>query len=358
LSNVQDGNDADIDSTSRMTVFANAESTGSSVAINGNSNTALGVVNNAVNSMAVSAVTLDGAAAVGGIVASTNTTTADYALNSVQGASGTADSTATSSIYNLDKAEVATTGTTGSVITLTGNMTTAEGSANRIQNQLFVLATDNGATAALNNSQTSSAVVNSTASSSVGYTLTTALAADNADASSISVDGNSTMALARGNSASNALNYKVGASYTGNTGATITGVASVGATAAVLNAQTNSGAVEATSTGATYSLALNSADGAAALNSNATLANNSVAATAFGNIASNSLNMTTFGAGVPSIALASNQVSQGAVSATATNVSFGMTVGTTTGSALRVDGNNTTAQAVANSSVNTMNGGN
>jgi hypothetical protein len=88
------------------------------------------------------------------------------------------------------------------------------------------------------------------------------------------------------------------------------------------------------------------------------LANNSVAATAFGNVASNSLNMTTFGAGVPSSALASNQVSQGAVTASATNVSFGMTVGTTTGSALRVDGNNTTAQAVANSSVNTMNGGN
>jgi hypothetical protein len=370
LSNVQDGSQADIDAESRMTVFANAESTGSSVAINGNSNTALGVINNAVNSIAVSAVTLDGENSVGGIASGSNTTTADYALNSVQNAAddgvlATLDgvtSTATSSIYNLDKLDTTPvnpiTGTTGSVITLTGNITTAEGSANRIQNQLSVSATDNGATAALNNSQTSAAVVNASATSTVGYALTTIGTAINADASSISVDGNSTMALARGNSASNALNYKVGASYTGNTGATITGVASVGATAAVLNAQTNSGALEATSTGATYSLALNSADGAAALNSNATLANNSVAATAFGNVASNSLNMTTFGAGVPSSALASNQVSQGAVTATATNVSFGMTVGTTTGSALRVDGNNTTAQAVANSSVNTMNGGN
>jgi hypothetical protein len=361
LSNVQDGNDADIDSTSRMTVFANAESTGSSVAINGNSNTALGVVNNAVNSIAVSAVTLDGENIVGGIVSGTNTTTADYALNSVQGASGTADSIATSLIYNLDADDGTRTGdlgTTGSVITLSGNMTTAEGSANRIQNQLSVSATNNGATAALNNSQTSSADVNSTASSAVGYALTTVGTAINADASSISVDGNSTMALARGNSASNALNYNVGASYTGNNGATITGVTSVGATAAVLNAQTNSGAVSATSDTATYALSLNSGTVAAALNSNATLANNSSTATAFGNVATNSLNMITFGAGVPSSALASNQVNTGPVSATATNVSFGMTVGTTTGSALRNVGNNTTAQAVGNSSVNTIGGGN
>jgi hypothetical protein len=358
LSNVQDGNAAEIATTSKMTVFANAESSGSSVAINGNSNTALGVVNNAVNSIGVSAVTLDGAAAVGGIVASSNTTTADYALNSVQGASGSALSTARSDISNLDTASANNTGIVGSVITMTGNATTAEGSANRISNQVSVSATDNGATAALNSSQTSAALVISTATSTAGYALTTADAVINANASSISVDGNSTMALARGNSASNALNYNVGASYTGNTGATITGVASVGATAAVLNAQTNSGAVTAISSGTSYSLALNSGTGAAALNSNATLANNSAAASAFGNVSTSSLNMTTFGAGVPSSALASNQVNQGVITATANNVSFGMTVGTTSGSALRVGGNNTTAQAVANSSVNSMNGGN
>jgi hypothetical protein len=366
LSNVQDGDAANIDSDSEMSVFANAASTGSSVAINGNSNTALGVVNNAVNSIAVSAVTLTGTASDGGIVSGTNTTTADYALNSVQGASGNVDSIATSSIYNQENTvlepnggDPTTSGTIGSVITLTGNMTTAEGSANRIANQLSVSATDNGATAALNNSQTSSTDVNSTASSSVGYALTTAGTVKNADASSISVDGNSTTALARGNSASNALNYNVGASYSApTTAAAVTGITSVAATAAVLNAQTNDGAVSAISSGTTYSLALNSANGAAALNSNATLANNSVAATAFGNVATNSLNMITFGAGVPSSALASNQVNTGAVSATATNVNFGMTVGTTQGSALRNVGNNTTAQAVGNSSVNTIGGGN
>ena len=389
LSNAQDGSAAQIQADSDMDISANAESTGSSVAINGNSNTALGVINNAVNSMSVSAVTLGGtdvtplvAAPTGSAPAvsidgTNNETTADYALNSVQSASGSVASNATSTIYNVDDTSattgtgpaVVTTGTTNSVITLTGNMTTAEASANRIANQLSVSGTDNGATAALNNSQTSLAAttVQSTATSSVGYAQETLPAGRSADASSISVDGNSTMALARGNSASNALNYNVGATYSGNDGAFVTGSTSLNATAAVLNNQTNGAGVSATSGSVNYSLALNdgvvstgtgATAGAAVLNSNATLANNSVAANAFGNVATNSLNMITFGAGVPSSALASNQVNTGAVSATATNVSFGMTVGTTQGSALRNGGNNTTAQAVGNSSVNSMNGGN
>lgn len=359
LSNVQDGDSADIDSTSNMTVFANADTSGSSVALNGNSNTALGVVNNAINSISVSAVTLKGDNAVASITASSNSTTADYALNSVQDASGNVDSTATSSIYNFDKTDAIPVGTDASVITMTGNATTAEGSANRVANQLSVSATDNGATAALNNSQDSTAIVNATATSTVGYTITGAVAVVAATDSSIAINGNSTVSLARGNSASNILNYTVGASYTGNTGADITGVTTVAANAAVLNNQSNGGAVIATSTGAEYTLDLASASGVnAALNSNATIANNTVVANAFGNTATNSLTMSTFGSGVPSSAVASIQSNTAAVSAYATNVTFGMTVGQNSGSALRVSGNNTTAQAFGNSSVNSISGGN
>jgi autotransporter-associated beta strand protein len=431
LSNVQDGNAAEIVSVSKMTVFANAESSASSVAINGNSNTALGVINNAVNSIGVSAVMLDGAATVGGIVAATNTTTADYALNSVQGASGSVASTARSDIYNLDKTETDTAGTTGSAITLTGNATTAEGSANRISNQSSASATENGATAGLNNSQASAAGVTVNATSSVGYGLASLLAVVPATDSSISVDGNGTTALARGNSASNALNYNA-TSYSGPASTTLAAIgttATVDAAVAMRNGQNNSGAVGATSTGAAYTLELNSGTGAGALNSSTKLANNSVAANGFGNVASNALNATTsgatapsvgllnaqsndttgtvsttatgttftlilnsdgigatnsnammanntlssnaygnvatnsltmaaFGAGVPSSAVSSVQSNAAAISATATNVTFGMTVGSNSGSALRVGGNNTTAQAVANSSVNSINGGN
>ena len=427
LSNVQDGNEAEIVSVSKMTVFANAESSASSVALNGNSNTALGVINNAVNSIAVSAVTLDGSAAVGGIVASSNTTTADYALNSVQGASGPLASTARLDIYNLDKDAASTTGTVGSVITLTGNATTAEGTANRITNALSALATDNGATAGLNSSQASAAGVTVNATSSVGYGLASLLAVVPATDSSISVDGNSTTALARGNSASNALNYNA-TSYSGPTTlAAIGTTATLDAALAMRNGQTNSGAIGATSTGAAYTLALNSGTVAGALNSSIKLTNNAVATNGFGNVASNALDATTsgaaapsigllndqansggvttlangatftlalnsdgigatnssavmtnntvssnaygnmatnnvamaaFGAGVPSSAVSSVQSNSAAISATATNVTFGMTVGSNSGSALRSNGNNTTVQAVANSSVSTIGGGN
>ena len=427
LSNVQDGNEAEIVSVSKMTVFANAESSASSVALNGNSNTALGVINNAVNSIGVSAVTLDGSAAVGGIVASSNTTTADYALNSVQGASGTAASTARSDIYNLDKDAASTTGAAGSVITLTGNATTAEASANRISNLLSALATDNGATAGLNNSQASAAGVTVNATSSVGYGLASLLAVVPSTDSSISVDGNSTTALARGNSAGNALNYNA-TSYSGPTTlAAIGTTATLDAAVAMRNGQTNSGAIGATSTGAAYTLALNSGTVAGALNSSIKLTNNAVATNGFGNVASNALDATTsgatapsigllndqansggvttlangatftlvlnsdgigstnssammtnntvssnaygnmatnnvtmaaFGAGVPSSAVSSVQSNSAAISATATSVTFGMTVGSNSGSALRSNGNNTTVQAVANSSVSTIGGGN
>ena len=430
LSNVQDGNAAEIASTSKMTVFANAESSASSVALNGNSNTALGVINNAVNSVGVSAVTLDGSATVGGIVAATNTTTADYALNSVQGASGTLASTARSDISNLDFASTDNTGITGSAITMTGNATTAEGSANRVSNALSASATDNGATAGLNNSQASDADVTVNAVSTVGTTLAGVGIVVAATNSSISVDGNSTTALARGNSASNALNYN-DTSYSGPTTlAAITDTTSVAAAISMRNGQTNSGALNATSTGAAYNVSLDAAAtvAAGALNSSAKLANNTVAANGFGNVASNSMNVTTaganapsavvlnaqsndatgtvttlatgttftlalnsdgigatnsnammtnntvssnaygnmamnnvtmasFGAGVASSAVSSIQSNSAAISATATNVTFGMTVGSNSGSALRSNGNNTTVQAVANSSVNSINGG-
>jgi hypothetical protein len=431
LSNVQDGNAAEIASTSKMTVFANAESSASSVALNGNSNTALGVINNAVNSIGVSAVTLDGSATVGGIVASSNTTTADYALNSVQGASGTLASTARTDISNLDFASTDNTGITGSAITMTGNATTAEGSANRVSNALSASATDNGATAGLNNSQASDADVTVNAVSTVGTTLAGTGIVVAATNSSISVDGNSTTALARGNSASNALNYN-DTSYSGPTTlAAITDTTSVAAAISMRNGQTNSGALNATSTGAAYNVSLDAAAtvAAGALNSSAKLANNTVAANGFGNVASNSMNVTTagdnapsavvlnaqsndatgtvttlatgttftlalnsdgigatnsnammtnntvssnaygnmamnnvtmaaFGAGVPSSAVSSVQSNSAAISATATNVTFGITVGSNSGSAFRVGGNNTTAQAVGNSSVTSINGGN
>lgn len=380
LSNVQDGDTANIDATSRMTAYANAAADGSSVAINGNSNTSLGVINNASNAMTVSAVTLDGSASKSEIVTSTDTATADYAMMNVQSAGGDLDSTASTILFNTEKgtagftdgaltftgADTSTAGTVDSRVAINSNATMAEASANRVANSVQISAVDNGATAALGNSQTSTATVDAKATTTASFGIQTTGTVIAADGSAINMDGNTTTALARGNSANNAMTYTASATYSGNVGAAITGSASAGATAVVLNDQANSGAVNAVANQAVYAIALNAAGtpgdnpvaGTAASGSAFSNNNNAVNALAYGNSAVNSLNMSTFGAGLPSSAVSSVQSNNAAVTATASGVQFSMSaVGTTTGSVMRTAGNSVTAQAVGNSSVSTIGGG-
>ena len=188
--------------------------------------------------------------------------------------------------------------------------------------------------------------------------MTTAATGVALSASSVNLDGNSTTALARGNTANNTLNYSVGASYTGLEGATVTDVTSAEATAVVLNDQANTGGVTATSSNASYGIVLNSGTaGTAMSNSSASLSNNSVNALAYGNSAVNNLTMGTFGAGLPSSAISNVQTNGGVIKAEATNVTFNMGVtGSSTGSVIRNTGNGVTAQAVGNSSVSTIGG--
>lgn len=365
LNNVQSGSGADIDSKSEMTLYSNIASSGSSIAINGNSNTALAAVNNANNTMAISGTAIDGSTSSAGVNVTAGTTTADYALNNKQTATGLLDSTAKTTAYNIDNADTTTTGILNGSATMSKNSTTAEASANRVANSLAVSATDNGATAAVGNVQTSDATVNAVASSS-NYSL--ALEANSAgtggtayagSGSSLAMEGNTTTALARGNSASNALNYTVGVSYTGiSTDPTVTGTTAATAGALILNSQSNTGGVSAAASSVQYSLALNDGTTGSALNSTATMGNNAATAVAYGNSVTNSLTMATYGAGIPSSAIANNQSNSGAVSATATGVAFAMTpTGVASGSAMRNSGNTVTAQAVGNSSVSTIGGG-
>ena len=232
-------------------------------------------------------------------------------------------------------------------------------------NSLAVSATDNGATAALGNEQVSSAGVTATASSSsYKLDLTTAVATTYAaSASSVAVEGNTTMALARGNSASNALNYNVNVAYTGiATAPTFAGTTEASAGAVVLNAQTNTGGVAANANSVVYAVGLSGTGTGAsgsALNSSASIGNNTTSAVAFGNAATNTLTMATWSAGIPSSAISSNQVNGGAVTATATGVGYTMTpTGPASGSAFRNSGNSISAQAIGNSSVSTIGGGN
>jgi len=371
----QDG-DTVVDAESTMTVFGNAAMVDSSLALNSNSNTALGVLNNAINSVNVAATTLNAATAARA-VGSTNSaglSTADYVLNSLQNAEGSVDSSATSTVINLEKgngtsayaADTKSDGTIGSAVSIANNSNTAEASANRVSNQLTVAATDIGATAALYNAQTNDADTTSVASSVVGFLMTTETTSLNnaVDGSRVTMNGNSTTALARGNSASNVLNYAVAANYSASTDpGVVTASTAVTATASVLNSQTNTADVSATTTGSTFTAVLNdSSTNAASLyaanNSSVTMANNAVQSVAYGNVASNALNMVSFGAGVPSSALSSNQSNTGAVEAITTGTTFGVTqYGAASGSALRVTGNSAVAQAMGNNSINTIGGG-
>jgi hypothetical protein len=181
----------------------------------------------------------------------------------------------------------------------------------------------------------------------------------------MSVEGNTTTAVARGNAATNTLNYTVGVAYSGfATGptATVAGGAITGATggAVILNDQTNAQTVSAEALNDSYTVALNAAGAlGSALNSQVSLANNTTNALAFGNSATNTLTMATYRNGIPSSAIATNQVNSGAVTATATSIAYTITpTGNVSGSALRSSGNMTSAQAIGNSSVSTIGGGN
>lgn len=364
LNNVQSGDGAVINSKSEMTLYSNAASSDSSIAINGNSNTALAVVNNANNSVAVSGTAIDGWAYSAEVDMHQNITTADYALNSNQYASGQLSSTALTTAYNTDSTDTTTTGILNGSATLSKNATTAEASANRVANSLAVSATNNGATAAIGNEQHSDTGVTAVASSS-SYNL--ALQADSGEAgtayaasgSSLAMEGNSTTALARGNSASNALNYTVGVSFSGVTAKPdIVGNNSPAAGVLIANSQMNDGNVEAVASNVGYSLALNAGNTGSALNSTATMGGNTTTAVAYGNSVNNSLTMATFGAGIPSSAISNSQSNNGLVTAAASGVAFAMTpTGTANGSAFRNSGNSVTAQAVGNSSVSTIGGG-
>ena len=357
LANAQDGATADIDADSRMTVFANVAADGSSIAMSGNANTALGVVNNASNTIAVSAVSLDGAPDVAEFDLTTDTATADYALLNRQSAEGAALSNARTDLYNTDYNRSATSGTQDSRVAMNANTTMAEASANRVANSIQLSALDNGATAALGNVQSSNTTVTATSATVAQFAIDTDVTPTALSGSAINMDGNATTALARGNTANNAMTYSVGATYSGLDGATISGGASVAATATVLNDQVNSGAVSASSTSASYAIALNAGTGTAVSGSSVSAGNNAVNALAFGNSAVNSLTMATFGAGLPSSAVNSVQSNSGAVTATATSVAFNMNAtGATTGSVMRSTGNGVTAQAVGNSSVSSIAG--
>jgi len=164
--------------------------------------------------------------------------------------------------------------------------------------------------------------------------------------------------LARGNSASNALNYNA-TSYSGPTTlAAIGTTATLDAALAMRNGQTNSGAIGATSTGAAYTLALNSGAVAGTLNSSIKLTNNAVATNGFGNVASNALDATTSGAAAPSVGLLNDQANSGGVTTLANGATFTLAlnsdgIGATNSNAMMTN-NTVSSNAYGNMAMNNV----
>lgn len=362
LQSTQSGTAA-VTATSTQELFAPAASTASTVRLSGNSNTALGVMNDATNTLSVSAVntlppgatgsaTLNETGSADNVVA-----TGDHVLSNRQSAASTVGSTANTSIHNDDNA-APTPGLINGALTISGNSTFAEASANRATNTATVASSaTQGASVGIVNVQGSTAGVTATASTVANATLAGAVPLNG---SSVSLDGNTTVALARGNAATNVLESSGGSSYGG---AATVGSSSlvgtplalnVGASAAILNSQSNSGAVSATSVGTSYQVALNST-GAGVSSGSVGVTGNALAAQAVGNSATNRLTQTALNTGAPSAAIGNYQVNTGAVTATVTSVNFGVGVSGAVGnSTLRTTGNQITASATGNSAVSAI----
>ena len=370
LSSQQGGSGA-VSATSDLDVFASAAVSGSKVDLSGNTNTSLAVQNDVVNTVAVSGNDLapvDTAVNVD-LNGTPGEASGDHLLANTQTASTSVTSSATTRLYNRDEFLAETSGLQDSTFSIADNRTVAEASANRASNMLSLEGTSSmGANGGVMNVQTSSAAVQSTATTTTGVTLGadgTAVPATAAlNASTLSVAGNSTGALARGNSGTNVLNVEAGAVYGATTattaGSTLGAGGSVGATVGILNNQNNTGTVQALSSNASYNVALNGNGAANPLMSTGTVSinGNAIQAEAYGNSVTNAMTVAALNSGAPTAAVGSYQSNTAAVTAQVTSASFMLenTSGSMAGSALHVGGNLVSATAIGNQATSSITG--
>jgi hypothetical protein len=365
LQSVQVG-DAPVNASSTSALFAPAGSSASGVSLSGNGNTALGVINDATNTLTVSGTNalpvgaIGSATAVELLVPGLVVAVGDHVVSNRQAASTAVQAAAATTLSNDDTGAGAA-GVSNGAFTIWGNSTYAEASANRAINTAAVAAgATQGASVAVVNSQSSTAAATATASTIATVGLATGLPLNSG---SIALDGNTTVALARGNAATNTLDASAGAGY-GAAVAAAPGAGSlsttplalnVGASAAILNSQTNSGAVSASSTGTGYQVALNSTAATAVSGGTVGVTGNTLAAQAFGNSATNRVTQTALNSGAASAVVGNYQVNTGAVTASVTSVNFGAGVSGAVGNgSLRTTGNQITASATGNSATSSI----
>lgn len=363
---------AEVGATSNLEIFTSAAVSGSSVVISDNQNTALGVINDVTNTLSVTGTNFASVDAVGEVVVTgdwlddTWLATGDHVVTNRQTAFTEATSSAVTQLYNEDRVATETSGLVDSSLTITGNRTVSEAGANRADNRLTLQAASTlGANGGIVNRQDSDATVSASSTTLAVISLAgdEGLATPALSSSSVTLDGNSTTALARGNSATNILNAVAGSNYAGSAagaGSTLTagGASSeVRAGAAVLNGQVNTGNVSATSVATVYAVALNGAVAGdpAMANGSVSVSGNQVATEAYGNSAVNRVSLTGLSTGTSTAAVGSHQVNSGAITASVTQASLGIGgTGSVGGSSLGVRGNTISANAVGNTVSNAI----
>lgn len=388
LLSVQTSAAGTVSASSDMTVGAPAANTGSTLALNGNANSAAATVNTATNTLTVNAATslastlvvtgppaTEGANAVlGGSAADDYVASADFVVNNAQAVTaGAVTADANTNVWNNDGTlgpdAFETDGIQQSIVDVRGNSTLASATSNQATNSLALSANSTSASAGVLNQQGNGAGVTATASTTAGVAVAgydaTGTDPSPVNASAVNVAGNSTVARAGGNSATNSLSASATTfannSAGGQTLLNADRTDGVGASYAVLNEQANSGAIAATAT-VTYGATFDTLGTApSAINTSVGVNGNSATSVAFGNAATNqvtltALNSPTAGIVPTTTGLASNQVNTGNVSATtqAPNVAIAAYGGAVTQSGLSIGGNALSAAAYGNSATNTL----
>jgi hypothetical protein len=256
----------------------------------------------------------------------------------------------------------------GSTLGVTGNVTEARATANLVLNSSISIGgagtSSLDSTAAIGNFQVndSAGTVEASASTSTGISLIAAGDATGLNAGTAMVQGNSTLALARGNVAENILDADGSNVTSGTNPATLNSGTNpafgvLNASFGVLNEQQQRASVTAESLNASYRVDVTAgprtsgALGLALNAASATVSGNSVNASAFGNVATNRVNLASLtGAGNDaSVAVYNAQLNTGAITSTASGATIGVfSVGGVVSAAVGVSNNSISATSIGN----------
>jgi hypothetical protein len=339
---------------------------GSTASVDANSAVARATGNNSTNTVTLLGSNVDAGST--GTDVSLNTSgsgvvaDAAYLLVNETSNTGTVTATSTSTNYKIDLESSGGT-VLNSSASLSSNTSTADAIGNSAVNRMNIgqdgSMTSISSNAGIVNSQSNTAAINASGSATVQVTVDTTASDTTAaiNGSSLAVDNNSTVAMARGNISTNILNVAatLADGGTGSAGTMTADTQTLAATYGVLNAQTNDGPVSGIVSGASYQALTNqgsSYSGGSALNgTSVSVTGNIIQAYGYGNISTNGVTMTSLAGGANDATLAAGniQTNTGAISATISGSNIGSTsLGTVTGSRLAVGGNNLASTAVGN----------